>query len=339
MAQKKPSPGVLFFKRLIAATLAVIILTLAGLSLYFGLSLRHARAELDETQARLLTLAEQEAERLAAEEAERQKNIIPPEREKPAGELTAPEILDSNQLVSHALGTADGIQGINCLEGFLENYAEGVRVFEADLRMTSDGHVVLRHDWNGNLQEGVDETSLPTLEEFLSKPFYGMYTPMSFRDLLLLLEKYPDVCIITDSKFTDAESVTVQFNAMLDDARSLGLSYLFDRMIVQVYSPLHYTIVDSLHHFPYYIYTLYQDSFERSEEGFRQKVIFCQENGIMGLTLSEVLWNPDYAPIAEWRGVKVYTHTVNDAEDAKRLLESGISAVYTDTLIPADLEG
>ena len=28
---------------------------------------------------------------------------------------------------------------------------------------------------------------------------------MSFRDLLLLMEEYPDICIITDTKFTDAE--------------------------------------------------------------------------------------------------------------------------------------
>ena len=339
VAQKPVSHSVLFFKRLIAATLALIILTLAGLCVYFGLRLRRAHADLNESQSRLLALAEQEAERLAAEEAEQMQNAVVPEQEKPAGEATALEILDANRLVSHALGTADGIQGINCLEGFLENYAEGVRVFEVDLRMTADGHVVLRHDWNGNLQEGVDETALPTLEEFLAKPFYGMYTPMSFRDLLLLMQKYPDICVVTDTKFMDAEPVTAQFRAMLDDAHELGLSYLFDRIIVQVYSPLHFSIVDNIHHFPYYIYTLYQDSFDRSEEGFRQKAIFCQEHGIIGLTLNEVLWDPDYAPIASWRNVRVCLHTVNDASDARQLLDSGVNAIYTDILIPADLEG
>lgn len=338
MAKKSVSPGVLFFKRLIAAILALIILTLAGLAIYFASNLRRTRNELSEAQDRLLDLMQQEAERMAAEESERLQNAIPPEQEKPEGELTAAEILENNQIIAHAFGTADGIPGLNCLEGFLTHYQAGVRVFEVDFRMTSDGHVVLRHDWNGNLQEGVDETALPTLEEFLAKPFYGMYTPLSFSDLLVLMTQYPDICIITDTKFTDAEPVTAQFRAMLEDAHNLGLSYLFDRIVVQVYSPLHYSIVDNIHHFPYYIYTLYQDSFERSEDGFRQKAVFCQENGIMGLTLNVELWDPDYAPIADWRDIKVFVHTINDADEAERLLQTGIRAVYTDVLVPEDME-
>ena len=67
-----------------------------------------------------------------------------------------------------------------------------------------------------------------TLEEVLSKPILGKYTPLSFRDLLLLMAQYPDICVITDTKFMDAEPVTAQFTAMLDDARKLGMTYLFD---------------------------------------------------------------------------------------------------------------
>mgnify|MGYP002508112244 CR=1 FL=1 len=33
---------------------------------------------------------------------------------------------------------------LNCLEGFLTQYEAGVRVFEADLRLTRDCQVVLR---------------------------------------------------------------------------------------------------------------------------------------------------------------------------------------------------
>ena len=46
---------------------------------------------------------------------------------------------------------------------------------------------------------------------------------------LLMMEEYPDICVITDTKFTDAEVVTLQFRSMLRDAEELGLSYLFDR--------------------------------------------------------------------------------------------------------------
>ena len=78
-------------------------------------------------------------------------------------------------VIAHALGTVDGTEGLNCLEGFLEHYAQGVRVFEADFRMTSDGYVVLRHDWTGGLQADIRTTAIPTREEFLATPILGKY--------------------------------------------------------------------------------------------------------------------------------------------------------------------
>lgn len=163
------------------------------------------------------------------------------------------------------------------------------------------------------------------------------YTPLSFRDLLLLMEEYPDVCIVTDTKFTDAEIVTLQFEAMLSDAQELGLTYLFDRMVIQVYSELMYTVVDNLHHFPNYLYTLYAEGFGRTETAFRDITSFCDENDILGITMWDYWWNEAYSPIAQEYGLRVFAHTVNDAQEARSLLASGISAVYTDSLTPGDL--
>ena len=323
---------------MIAAVLAIIILSLAVVSAVLATRLRDERAARAEAQGELDRRDAAEAERLAQEEAERIRNAIPPEKAKPADERSAPEIIEENNVVAHALGAVDGIAGLNCLEGFRESYAAGTRVFEADLRTTIDGHVVLRHDWLSEIQEGIEITSIPTLEEFLSKPIMDKYTPLSFRDLLRLMEQYPDICVITDTKFTEAESVTLQFRAMLDDAHALGLSYLFDRIVVQIYSPEHFTVVDGVHHFPHYIYTLYQDYFGRDEDSFRNKCIFCQEHGIMGLTLNEELWDADYAPISNWRKILVFVHTVDDADQARRLLRNGVHAVYSDTLHQGGLD-
>ena len=334
MAKKSVSPGVLFFKRLIAAVLALVILALAGLCVYFARGWRGAREELEQTQDKLVGFELKEA----AAEAERLRSALPPEQEKPAGEASAPEILAQSTTVAHALGSVEGVTGLNCLEGFREHYDAGERVFEVDLRMTADGAVVLRHDWSADIQEGVSPAAVPTLDECLSKPIYGQYTPLSFRNLLLLLAQYPDVCVITDTKLTDTEAVVMQFRSMVDEAHKLGLSYLFDRIVVQVYSPEHFAAVDGVYHFPHYIYTLYQDSFTPTEDNFRQKAIFCVDNGILGLTLNADVWDPDFYPIANWRELKVFVHTVNDADDARRLLRSGVSAVYSDTLDPADLE-
>lgn len=260
------------------------------------------------------------------------------EKERPAGELTAAEILGGAQVIAHGMGSVDGEAILNCLEGFQEQYEKGVRVFEVDLRLTADQQVVLRHDWRAGWQEGISETAVPTLEEFLNKPLLDKYTPLSFRDLLELMEDYPDICVVTDSKFTDAEIVRLQFEAMVRDARELGLSYLLDRVAVQVYDPLMFKVVDSVHHFRHYIYTLYVEGFGRTEASFRERALFCAQNGIQGITMWDTWWDGAFAPIADRCGVKVYTHTVNNPQQASALLESGVAAVYTDELTPAALD-
>ena len=169
MSKSTMTPSVIFYKRMIAATLAFIILTLTILVVVFGVRLHRTNKALREAEDKLQEIELAELQKRAAEEAERLRNAIPPEQEKPEGERNAEEILADNTIIAHALGSVDGVEGLNCLEGFYEHYRAGVRVFEADLRMTADGAVVLRHDWNGGLQEDVDPMHIPTLDEFLSK--------------------------------------------------------------------------------------------------------------------------------------------------------------------------
>ena len=315
--------SVRFFKHLYLTILALLIVVPSAVAISKSVSLSKAQRELDNLRQPVLA-----PERVAVEQ-----------KAAPEGERSAAEILASQRIVAHGLGAIGDEATLNCLEGFEQNYAAGVRVFEVDLRMTSDGHVVLRHDWRAGMQDGVSETSIPTLEEFLAKPINGKYTPLSFRDLLYLMERHPDICIVTDTKFVNEEEVTRQFRAMLNDAYETGLTYLFGRMAIQVYTTMMFSVVDSLYHFPHYIFTLYSSDFDGTEDSFRQQAIFCQENGIMGITMSDYWWTddaPDYYPIANWRGIRVYVHTVNDADEANDLFASGVSGVYTDTLLPDD---
>lgn len=253
--------------------------------------------------------------------------------------LSAKDILKSSPVVVHGMGAVDGVPILNCKEGFLAQYARGARVFEVDLRLTSDMEVVLRHDWRAKWQDGISEVSIPTLREFKARPILGKYTPMSFRDLLELMMEYPDICIITDTKFTDPEIVTVQFQRMLEIAQEMKCTYLFDRMAIQVYTQLMYKVVSNLWDFPWYIYTLYAEGFARTDYAFREKAEFCKENGILGMTMWDYWWSPSYGPIAKELGLMTFAHTVNDQEKAEQLLRDGIDAVYTDILAPEDIHG
>lgn len=263
------------------------------------------------------------------------------EKEKPAGERSAPEIMADAKIVAHGLGTIADLRTPNCMEAFEEAYANGVRVFEADLRLTRDCQVVLRHDWwPDTWQKGIDWARIPTRDKFLSEKIMGKYTPMSFKDLLLLMEKYPDICVVTDTKFTESDVFYIQFDAMVADAHELGLTYLFDRIFIQVYSGNMKTAVNNVYPFPHYIYTLYQDEdapFKGTAEDFRKRAAYAKERGIEGLAVNYYWWKPEFAKIANEYGIKVYVHTVNNPDTAKRVLAEGAGAVYTDSIRPKDL--
>lgn len=322
-------------KLLILLLAALVVLELIGIG-----ALALSGREREEPEHREQETAQETADKMP-EWLEPQEEAPPEmgEQRPPEDTLSAADILKGSPVVVHGMGAVDDVPILNCKEGFLAQYARGARVFEVDLRLTADMEVVLRHDWRARWQDGISEVSIPTLREFKARPILGKYTPMSFRDLLELMVEYPDICIITDTKFTDPEIVTVQFEKMLETAREEGCTYLFDRMAIQVYTQLMYKVVSELWDFPWYIYTLYAEGFARTDYAFREKAEFCKENGILGMTMWDYWWSPSYAPIARELGIMTFAHTVNDKEKAERLLDTGIDAVYTDVLAPEDLGG
>lgn len=256
---------------------------------------------------------------------------------QPRAGLSGPEILASTHVIAHAMGGLEEQAYLNCLEGFQAAYSRGVRAFEADLCLAADGAVVLRHDWKVELQEGIGVTSIPTREEFCSVPILGKYTPLSFRDLLLLMVEYPDICIITDSKYDAPEVALTEFGSMVRDAEELGLTHLFDRIIIQVYNgPMHESL-DRVYHFPHYILTLYMADFDGEIQLLRTFAKYCAEHGVEGITVWAYLWNPVYQVISQQYGIPFYVHTVNEPKKANSCLKQGVKAVYSDFLTDQDL--
>lgn len=256
---------------------------------------------------------------------------------QPRAGLSGPEILSSTHVVAHAMGSLNEQDYLNCLEGFQAAYSRGVRVFEADLCLAADGTVVLRHDWRVELQAGISQASIPTREEFCSVPILGKYTPLSFRDLLLLMEEYPDICIITDSKYDAPEVALTEFGSMVRDAEELELTHLFDRIIIQVYNGAMLESLDRIYNFPHYILTLYKADFDGQIQLLRTFAKYCAEHGVEGITLWSYLWNPAYQVISQQYNIPFYVHTVNDPRKANSFLRQGVSAVYSDDLSDQDL--
>lgn len=238
-------------------------------------------------------------------------------------------------VICHALGrTQEGDTLTNSLEAFQYNYMRGQRVFEADVQITSDGKMVLRHDWVSGLgQEEAfgwteEDSWAVTAEEFLSSPIYGKYTPLSLEDWFAIMREYPDIWFVTDIKYSN--EVEAQFSLFRDTAIENGYEDVLSRVIVQIYYKEMYDEVMKVYPFENLIWTLYYIGYP----GKQEILDFMAEKEIPVLVMPSSWWNGQQEEDLKDSSIKVYVHTVNDEEEALLRLQHGVSGIYSDDILP-----
>lgn len=240
-------------------------------------------------------------------------------------------------MISHAMGGIDGYDYSNCLEGFLENYEEGHRFFEVDMELTSDDRIVLWHGWNRQFCSKYKKGRIPTYAEFMGSRIYDKYTPMDLEALLKLMDQYPDVHIITDTKHSSSTIVKKQFKAIVSTASNLGIPEVLDRFIVELYTKDMYKVVEGIHHFKEYILTLYKLLGKApSKSRLQDLASFCKKKGINTIAMYAKWWNPKYTRYVKSYGIDLALYTVNDPDDAEDYFDEGVNALFTDFLPPLD---
>lgn len=241
--------------------------------------------------------------------------------------------------IAHALGGLDGKSYLNSKESFISSYEKGVRLFEVDLTKTSDGVWVCRHNWNKPLGQwkGEDKKVL-TAEEFLERPIYGKYTPMSLEDFFVLLKDYPDAFVLLDSKQYSIRN----YRRTLDDyseyvkiAQNAGAEKVLAQLIPEIYNQAMFSGTALIYDFPSYIYSLWQ---EYSMEEIKEIAVFCKEKKIPAVTVYSKYWTEEIQEIFEKHGLQVYVYTVNEVSEAKKFMENGVAGICSDTLLDKDLE-
>ncbi len=152
---------------------------------------------------------------------------------------------------------------------------------------------------------------------FRNTPLFSDYTPLDCRDVVDLLAEYPDIYIITDTKYSDELSVYKQFSQIVDHAKKRDPEVL-KRIIPQIYTEQMLDYVMNVHHFDSVIFTLYQISWD-SEEIAKN----CTRSGVRFITVAADLL--DQQTIDTWKsvGIRIAAHTVNEPEEAADLLEMG----------------
>ncbi len=245
---------------------------------------------------------------------------------------------DNYQTVAHALGGLDGQRYLNCKEGFEYYYEKGVRLFEVDVLKTADGVWVCRHDWKKAMGqwEGEDKKILMA-DAFSNTPIYGQYTPLTLEDLFVLLKKYPDAYVMIDCKDyanRNYENTLADYKAYAKVARTAGAEAVLDQLIPQVYNQKMYKAMEKVHHFPTYLYSLWQ---EFPMKQLKKAAAYCKETGIFAVSINYKHWTKEIQEMFDEQGINVYVYTVNKPKSAERYLKAGAAGVVTDQILPEQL--
>ena len=241
-------------------------------------------------------------------------------------------------LVAHGLGAINDIRMATSIEAFQLNYQDGYRVFEVDFTTTSDGYLVCRHLWEDpDMQTGIDENHIPTLEVFKSTKVYDQYTPMSFSDLCLLLKEYPDAWIITDSKETNSEAIKKEFENMVKEAKEIGCEDVLNRFVLQFYDEEMYQTVTDIYPFKNSIYATYM-YWHGDIVSFAKICDFCYKNNIDSISMWNYYYCDEIQDMANRYGLDIYIHTINDISTGEKYLSMGAKGIYSDFIKPNELE-
>ena len=239
---------------------------------------------------------------------------------------------EENVLVAHAMGAYDGDTYTNSLQAFKYNYDLGYRVFEVDFDLSSDHYLICSHDeeyWRQISQS--DDSIEYSLENFKSRPICGDVNTLDGKDIIDLLNEYPDIYIITDTKYSDEFRTKLQFTQLLNYAKEKDLTVM-DRIIPQIYSRQMFDFVMEIYEFKSMIYTLYQDPDWETD----MMALFCSKTGIGFITMGQNFLDRNRIDIWKRFGIKTAVHTVDEKEKAREFLKTGVTMVYSNLLMPDD---
>ena len=243
--------------------------------------------------------------------------------------------MEGNVLVAHAFGGKGTKTYTNALEVFEYNYNLGHRVFEVDFDLTTDDVTICCHDedWWRYITDNENSDVEYSYENFKNTPLFTDYTPMDYKDIVNLLNEYPDIYIITDTKYYDELSVYKQFSQIVDYAENINPEVL-DRIIPQIYNQDMLDYVMNVYEFKSIIFTLYQIVWNKEDIAR-----FCYRSGVNYLTVSNERVTEDELAFFDSMRIRIAVHTVNEKEEADYYLAKGVEMIYTDFLEPDVFNG
>ena len=243
-----------------------------------------------------------------------------------------------NRLIAHAFGEVDNKIETNSKEAFINAWENGFRVVEGDFTYTSDGVLVLRHDFEkdgsyARLEIKTDQDKVMDSQTYLNTPIIFTQTPMRAVDLMYLMVEYPDMYLVTDTKDTDQATVQKQFRDIVNIAKNIGHPEVLDRIIPQLYNKEMIKWIKAIHPFENWIFTLYL----YNNPDYDDIANYCKANGIQPVTLHVDRATRENVCKLNAKGLKVYAHSTNSYQIMISQLIAGVDGIYSDRIKPYEL--
>lgn len=239
---------------------------------------------------------------------------------------------ENYHIVSHALGQIDNYTYTNSLEAFFKSYFGGNRIFDADLKWTNDGFLVLRHDWYQNM--GIEYSSgiRPSLNDFKQRKIHNNYTPLTLEEFLYVMVEYNDIYVAFDAK--DGNIVSM-WKKIVNICKKNNIEEVLDRVIVSFYNYEDYFNIKDIFLFKNYVIRYYD-----VDKNYNELLEFCLKNNIKVVNISKYILNKsDEYNILLKNGIKIFVAVENDVENFKKYYNMGITGVISDYILEEDLNG
>lgn len=247
--------------------------------------------------------------------------------------------------ISHAAGRIDGKIYTNSREAYENSYNNGNRVFDADLRFTSDGVLILRHDWGDDLEQDyinlntiwIDELkqqqipleNAPSYKEFKQNKIFYKYTSMSFEDVLDFMNTHKDTYIACDCK----EDVEKTYTYIVKLAKDKNMEKLLDRIIVSFYKFEDYEKIKKIYSFKNYMarqqWVYPQNHYEL--------VKFCLDNDIKVVNISSQYMTDESIKLFTEKNIKLYVAVVDSIREMKKYIDLGAKGAISNDLYEDDM--
>lgn len=237
-----------------------------------------------------------------------------------------------NRYIAHAMGGIGGNSYTNSKQAMISSYNRGLRVFEADMSMSSDNQLVLLHSFD---RVGLSELGLPlswantkpTKKEFLAEKILGKYDTLALDNVVEFMKDHKDMYLVVDLKINDIRSVEQAYRSLVDTFRKVDSSCL-NRVIPQIYYEEMYKPVMNIYDFKSMIFTTYR------LEGLEVNRIvdFSYEHGIKIVATNRFKFSEDLTKKLVDRDISLYMYTYNDQGKVNSLRNNYVSGFYTDFL-------